>query len=267
MAVVSLRVVAVWILSRIKQQPHNVIFSMLRSQRQRPMSLLGRGSGQQLPGRGNSSQSGCRGEVFYSCAAPDECFGGAAKAKRQRGHQRGRPLAGATRLHVSAEIHQRFNERDLQSRFRRRAARHQHTQRRAAPTVHVRDGVCFGAGLEQHSRNVHRVRRRPLPVPFDAIRRDVMQQGGAMDGRIERCHARRTGAHELRLLGKQPGEGGNIAVDHGFDCRFEYRDGRRIASHGVNMLCEAGPTLEVVPAGDCQLRVLELERDTSKFLV
>jgi hypothetical protein len=40
--------------------------------------------------------------------------------------------------------------------------------------VHIGESVRVGAGLEEDSRNLDRVLRRPLPKTFVTVRRDIV---------------------------------------------------------------------------------------------
>ena len=72
-------------------------------------------------------------------------------------------------------------------------ARRDQAECRAAATVHVRLGVHLGAGREQQLGHAYDVVWRVLAVILHAVRRDIVQQRGAM-------LALRAGANQLRPL-------------------------------------------------------------------
>ena len=185
--VVALRVVPVGILSGVEQHADDVHVTVLRGQSERPMAVLAGRTGEQLTRLVETAQSGGRGDVVYARAAADERLGRVAETKRQRRHQGRRPRAGAFRFERGAEIDEHVDERRLHACLRRRRARHEHAQRRAFAAIHVRKSVDLGAGLQQHRRDGHGIGRRFLTVAFDAVRRDVVQQG---IGRQAGWHAR-----------------------------------------------------------------------------
>ena len=66
--------------------------------------------------------------------------------------------------------------------------------------------------------------------------------------------------NDLRMRFDERGEGRSVTVDNGFDGGFEPKDfGVRIRD-GFGELGEGGPVLEIVHAGDGELRILNRER-------
>ena len=181
------------------------------------MAILAGRTGEELTRPVETAQSGGRGDVVYARAAADERLGRVAETKRQRRHQGRRPRAGAFRFERGAEIDEHVDERRLHARLRRRRARHEHAHRRAFAAIHVRKSVDLGAGLQQHRRDGHGIGRRFLTVAFDAVRRDVVQQGRPVARRIEFRDARRTGPNEVWMRAEQRRQQRLVSIDHRFD--------------------------------------------------
>src|SRR5438445_651164 len=91
-------------------------------------------------------------------------------------------------------------------------------QRRRVRVVALRVvPVGILSGVEQHAGDGHGIGRRFLTVAFDAVRRDVVQQGRPVARRIEFRDARRTGPNELWMRAEQRRQQRLVSIDHRFD--------------------------------------------------
>jgi len=94
-------------------------------------------------------------------------------------------MVGTEPFDRRAGIQQRFSQGDLHSGIRRVTARYQHAQRRILPTVHFRQCIDFGTGVEQGLGNLDSILRSLLAISLDAVGGDIVEKRGAMPGRIE----------------------------------------------------------------------------------
>ncbi len=81
---------------------------------------------------------------------------------------------------IGARVEQNAGQRRLQTRPMGMDAGHEKAKRRRRTAVEFGLGIGIGAGLEQDTRNLHRIGWRPLPFLFDAICSYIVQQGRAM---------------------------------------------------------------------------------------
>ena len=86
-------------------------------------------------------------------------------------------------LDLRAVTQQHVDDGDLDAGFARRSARRDETERGAAAAIDIRLGFDIRACREQQLGDPGRVRGRLLPVTLHTVRRDVMQQRGAMRAR------------------------------------------------------------------------------------
>ena len=132
------------------------------------------------------------------------------------------PFPGAASFDRGAAIQQQLNQRQLESRLGRVAARHQHAHGGALGAVHIGEGVGLGAGLEQRAGDLDGVGGRLLPIRFDAVGGDVVEQRGAMHRRIETADPAGTGADQSGIAAERVLQPGEVAIDHGLDSGFEF---------------------------------------------
>ena len=94
-----------------------------------------------------------------------------------------------------------------------------------------------------------------------------MQQHGAVHRRIEMRHAGRSRPHQRGVFAQQLRQHRDVAVDHRFDRGFEARHRRARCRHGLDVLGQALPVGEVVPASECQRCIIARDRHRADFLV
>src|SRR5580765_6179576 len=79
-----------------------------------------------------------------------------------------------------------------------------------------------------------------------------------MHGWIVRCSARRSRPNQFRVLTQERLKSDEVAIDDGFDRRFEPED-RAIDADGVDIFLESRPVRKRVPACEREPRVLVIE--------
>lgn len=80
--------------------------------------------------------------------------------------------------------------------------------------IGVGNGVDLGTGIEQYRRYLDRIVRSFLPVIFDSVCRNVVQQHGSV-------LARRSGTNQLRVVLQHFPKCGGISVDYGICSTLE----------------------------------------------
>src|SRR5271166_2025249 len=86
----------------------------------------------------------------------------------------------------------------------------------ASAAIHVRRGIDLSTLSQQHPGNLYDVVRRLLPVAFDTVCRDVVEQSRAVltGGTL---------ANQIGLFAQQLLQGYGVASDDSVDRRFEFR--------------------------------------------
>ena len=113
----SVRVVPVWIFTRIEEQAQDLDVAELRGQRQSSMARLGIGTWQHTNHCFDTAEAGRRREVIDARAAPDQRLGGLLVAEYERGQQWRCPLPRARGFDIGASIEQRIDQRYLDASF------------------------------------------------------------------------------------------------------------------------------------------------------
>jgi hypothetical protein len=121
-------------------------------------------------------------------------------------------------------------------------------QSRGSAAIDVRRGIDFGTRLQQNAGDLDDILRRLLPVAFDAICRDIVEQDRAM-------LACRTRMHQIGLFAQQLLEGCGIAGDDGVGCGLKSGHRRRVSCECLKMLYEFRPAFEAVRSRHYELRI------------
>jgi hypothetical protein len=163
-------------------------------------------------------------------------------------HERTRAAAQPWPIHVGAVREQKLKKRALYAGLLRMNTGGNKTERRATAVVNIRAGIHVGARAKQQLADFDNVLRCLLTVPFDAIRRNVVKQRGAM-------FATRTHAHQPGIAAKQTSEIRDISCDNRFYRRFKLRLRGIRVSLIENMSCELVPTRKSVRARNDKLGI------------
>jgi hypothetical protein len=126
--------------------------------------------------------------------------------------------------------------------------------------------IGLGAGLKQRAGDRDGVGGRPLPVRFDAIGGDVMEQRRTVHRRIEAADAAGAGVHESGIATQRLPQGGEVAVDDGLDRGFEFEDTAVLRQH-LDVGGERGPIEKIVRTGDGEARIVERKRRRADFVI
>ena len=102
---------------------------------------------------------------------------------------------------------------------------------------------------------------------LDAVGGEIMRQHGAVHRQIEMRHAVRSRAHQRAVVAQQLFKRRDVAVDHRLDRGFESRHRRARCRHGPDVLGQALPVGEVVPASERQRCIVARDRHRADFLV
>jgi hypothetical protein len=158
-------------------------------------------------------------------------------------------------IHRRAEIQQDVDQGGLYLSAGRMCARDEQVHRRFPRTAAVGIGTSVDrrAGLEQPSRNRHRVGRRFLAEVLHAIGGDVVQERGAMD-------AMRVRANQAGMPSEQLVEHVEVASHNGVSREFEWIAVNFHPGESIEMLAERGPVLKSMRISDEELCVGKRER-------
>src|SRR3954470_24441869 len=118
MGMISVRVVAVWILTRIKEQPDDFSLSVLRGQRQGTVPGIGISKWKQASGILQSSKARSRGQVVHRRASLRERLSGAEISEDESSEKRRLPFC-ASAFERGTTLDQQFGQSPLQTGFGR----------------------------------------------------------------------------------------------------------------------------------------------------
>src|SRR6185312_9132505 len=182
-------------------------------------------------------------------AATYQRFRRIAIAECKGGQQRRGPKARSDWCDRSAIVDESIYEGNLQAGLGGMATRNEQGKRSMLAAIHIRERVRIGAGIKQHLCDLDCVGRRHLTIALDTVRANVVQQGGAMYGRVERCYPCRARVDDLGVISEQAFQHGSVAMNDSFNRGFELFYRRALVCDGVDPLTECRPIAKVVPAG------------------